>query len=114
MTIHILLYNSCICTIRETRTYFLIVNQLSTKYLTTNNGQKFRSLRSCLIYLLTVSDIVVVIVTGLMTVSVQRCSDIPFSIIKHSKASLESFENLLIKKEETFLLDIRYTIHTVY
>ena len=103
------------------RHYIHLTNQYSTncqllmltnpKNLTTKNGQNFRFLKSCQIYLLTVSDIVVVIVTGLMTVSVQRCSDIPFSIIKHSKASLESFENLN-KKEETFLLDIRQTYYT--
>ena len=44
--------------------------------------------------LLTVGDIMVVIVPVLGAVSMKRCSDVSFAVIKNSEASLECFENL--------------------
>ena len=44
--------------------------------------------------LLTVSNIMVVIVPVLGAVSMKRCSDVSFAVIKNSEASLECFEDL--------------------
>jgi len=48
--------------------------------------------------LLTVGDVVVVIIAVLGSISMKRCPNISFPIIKNSEASLECFKDLNIRK----------------
>ena len=61
--------------------------------------------------LLTVGDIVVVIITVLRSISMKRCSDVSFTVIKYSEASLECFENL---KEKNYPCVMSTLCHLLY